>query len=244
MKARSVLVAVCIVLACMVSTASAALISIDLNGVRGTATPVTYSGAAVIGAAGDVWNGYTIDNAVDRPVTPPQSGFLFDSTGAATTVKFQTGPICGDEVGGLGNALVNDVAYVRGPIVDDPGAPLSTTLTLSGLAGNYDVYLYAGAGHVKYSADFTIGSVTKGTAYGSVFAGSWVEGTNYVKFSNVPTTGGILEITFAGDADNPYDGGYAVCNGLQIQSIPEPSTLILLIGGLIGFLAYAWKRRK
>jgi hypothetical protein len=29
-----------------------------------------------------------------------------------------------------------------------------------------------------------------------------------------------------------------------IESVPEPTTLVLLATGLFGFLAYAWRKRK
>jgi len=33
-------------------------------------------------------------------------------------------------------------------------------------------------------------------------------------------------------------------DGSGVATIPEPSTLALLAGGLVGLLAYAWRKRK
>ena len=31
---------------------------------------------------------------------------------------------------------------------------------------------------------------------------------------------------------------------MTVTSVPEPSALVLLAGGLIGLLAYAWRKRR
>lgn len=250
MKTRIGLVVMGLVLACLASTASAASINIDING-KGTPsqTPVTYSGAAAIGAAGDVWNGYLVDSSLvegERVVSPAQSGFLVDSTGAATTVKFQIGAVCSDAPGGIGSDLANDLCYVRSPnLSGDPAPPTSTTFTLQGLTANalYDVYLYAGAPVTNYTSTFTIGSTTKTTAH-SVFSGTWTENTNYVKITGAADASGVLQGTLAGDVNNFIAGGYAVWNGLQVtEAVPEPSSMMVLATGVISLVCYAWRKR-
>lgn len=244
MKTRIGLVAMSLVVACVASTASATLINIDING-KGSAAPVTYSGAAAIGTTGDTWNGYLVDSSLGtRVVSPAQSGFLQDSAGAATTVKFQIGAVCSDgPVGIAGNALANDLCYVRSPnVTNDLAPPTSTTFTLQGLQANglYDIYLYAAAPVVNYTSSFTVGATTKTTAH-SAFGGTWVEDTNFVKFSSVAAgADGSLQGIFAGDANGT---SYAVWSGVQIQSVPEPSTLVMLVVGLLGLLCYAWRKR-
>jgi hypothetical protein len=54
-------------------------------------------------------------------------------------------------------------------------------------------------------------------------------------------TGGSIFITFA-----PQTGsGEADLNGLQIVSTsPEPCSLVILATGLLGLLAYAWRKRR
>jgi hypothetical protein len=229
----------------MALTVSAASINIDINGKSGeTQAPVTYSGAAAIGAAGDVWNGYLVDSSLGgRVVSPAQSEYLVDSTGAATTVKFQIGAVCSDAPGGMGNALANDLCYVRSVnTVGDPEPPTSTTFALQGLQANglYDVYLYAAAPVTAYTSSFTIGSTTKTTAH-SVFAGTWVENTNYVKIRAMAGGDGSLQGTLAGDVNND---SYGVWGGLQVTAaVPEPSSIMLVVTGLFGLLCYAWRKR-
>jgi hypothetical protein len=42
-----------------------------------------------------------------------------------------------------------------------------------------------------------------------------------------------------------YSAGYNVgMFGLAASTIPEPSTALLLVSGVIGLLAYAWRKRK
>lgn len=64
--------------------------------------------------------------------------------------------------------------------------------------------------------------------------------SNYVEFANVamPTNFTIR----AGAAS----GQYAILNGIQIveHAVPEPTTAALLLTGLLGLLAYAWRTRK
>jgi hypothetical protein len=48
-------------------------------------------------------------------------------------------------------------------------------------------------------------------------------------------------ITYTGDTSH---ASYPEFSGFQLRTIPEPSTITLLIIGLIGLLAYAWRRRR
>ena len=54
---------------------------------------------------------------------------------------------------------------------------------------------------------------------------------------------------YMNDALHPNQtGGNAMAqvwfDGIQATQSPEPSTLILLVAGLVGLLAYAWRKRK
>ena len=54
------------------------------------------------------------------------------------------------------------------------------------------------------------------------------------------TFGSGDEVTFAVDGVHLASGEYT----LGVASVPEPGTLVLLATGLIGLLAYAWRKRK
>jgi hypothetical protein len=52
-------------------------------------------------------------------------------------------------------------------------------------------------------------------------------------------------VVYLSQGDNPYVTGpqYYIDN-VRLSAVPEPSTFILLTSGLIGLLAYAWRKRK
>lgn len=220
---------------CWSSTAVATtLLNIDVNGVSGSqGDPATYSGAAAIGAAGDVWNSYLVDR---RPssglIDPAQSDNLVYADTTASTVRFDLTSCWPDNLGG--NALMGQYAAVA----DSLGAS-SATFTLSGLAPSsvYNLYLYGKQGW-STATTFTVGTESQSTSSGA-FDGTFTTGRDYVRFANV-----------AADATGTITGTmtaaaiYGAINGLQLQSVPEPSTIVLAAAGLIGLLAYAWRRRK
>jgi len=47
------------------------------------------------------------------------------------------------------------------------------------------------------------------------------------------------------DGTAPYTGGYRLwLTSASLLTVPEPGTLVLLVSGLIGLAAYAWRKRK
>ncbi len=96
--------------------------------------------------------------------------------------------------------------------------------------GNYYVLIAShGATDVWY--DGGIDAVT-GQTFGTTVSGMW--GWN----TEIPAVGASSPIQVISTGSNGYGGanmGYAV---------PEPSTIVLLTAGLIGLLAYAWRKRK
>jgi hypothetical protein len=84
-------------------------------------------------------------------------------------------------------------------------------------------------GYTKIT-DVDTGSANLNAAMGvSISDASGSLGTyQYLVFVISPNTGG----TFYGEID------------VQAAAVPEPSTLALLAGGLLGLIAYAWRKRK
>ena len=126
--------------------------------------------------------------------------------------------------------MVDSYAYI-------PSGTADSTLTFNGLdnAKTYDLYFYQANGVAANSTGvFTIGTDVR-TAANSGQNSAFIENDNYVKFSGLSPSGGVI----TGTANSG-----ASIDGFQLVEIPEPSTLVLLASGLIGLLCYAWRKRK
>lgn len=214
--------------------ARASLINVDFN----TDSSVTYSGAAIVGSAGDKWNGIDGGNLG----TPANSSnvALLDAAGAATGVTLSMAGTSGAyDSAGFGcligsspfAALMCDYVY--------RSAAAAATVTLVGLTPGaaFDLILYASADVAGRITDFALDGVTKSVT--AAPAASFVSGTNYVQFSGAVGANGVLSFTFAGPAEGNLDG-------LQLTqtpngAVPEPATLALV--GL-GLAAAGWRRKS
>ncbi len=217
--------------------ANATLINVDFgpnsdgNGTFTSGVGETYSGpGAVVGSAGDKWN-----------VTPRTSGaILYDSANQTTGITLTTSGGLGEGTAAAGSSF-KDSSFNKltwDNLIVTSGSSL--TVTLSGVtAGSYNLYLYAvppGDGEDRvgtYTANgksVAIGPNNSNTTF--------LEGANYGVLRDVVVGSDhllTLAVTTAGETD---------FNGFQLQSVPEPSSLILLGVGLCSLLAYAWRKRK
>lgn len=194
--------------------ARADLISIDFNAVGGA----TQSGAAVIGAAGDQWNGI-------NPSTTPGPHALNTTTGAASGVSLT--------IVNMGQILFNappppftSTPYASlmqdGCLIGSPSPPAS--MTFSGLVANqaYELYFYAqGVAGVASSTTFTINGTPK-TVNSDGTTNTFIEGTTYGHFASVLASGaGTLTISITGGGNWP-----GLLNGLQLSSqVPAPGAM-------------------
>lgn len=194
-----------------------------------------YSGQ---GAYADPGNNYW--NAVTS--TAGGSNFLASDGTTVTTLSFSVAGIPSGQIGQGGTpafagGLLADYYYVIGTT--------AATFTIGGLTTGhrYDFYFYSQAGSsgaTNRAATFTLdGNEQDLTAY---LSGSFVEGTNYVKFSLTPE-GTSLSGSFVGS----LGGNEAELNGLQIvdhgAAIPEPSSYAVL-AGLVALGLVVWRRRR
>lgn len=246
MRSQIVLGVLGIALAGWVPTVSATLLNVEINGRSDSSQSTTdHSGAAAIGASGDVWNHYVVDSfsgGTFLAVDPAQSRNLIYADGTSSTVRFDLGLITANAETYTSNALASEFAFVKGGNVAWEIPPTSAVFTLTGLApnGHYDVYLYCASSNSAYQSTFTIGSSSVTSTPGG-FDGSFVANRDYVTFLDVTADGsGAIQGTFSGG--NPSN--FAMFNGLQLQQIPEPTALVLLLSGMTGLLAYAWRRRR
>lgn len=149
--------------------------------------------------------------------------------------------------GTIGNAVMENFA-------DSPG---NYTYTLNnvnaGVGSLYDVYVYtsrvfSNTGVTQFdvngqtlflSNESTVGDYSESGFATQALAEANLSAGNYVKFSNVSLD--TLTIGITGLTDTTNGGNLAAVNGIQIVSVPEPSSAALL--GL-GGLALILRRRK
>ena len=249
LKYLSVLVVFAVALTLGVAQVQAAFMAVNFD--FEPASHVTYSGIGAAPDAGTYWNSFPSTASGFVSTVESYTGTAKASDGSTvTSVKLWVVDNSSSDypyTGAPSNLLRDYFNYYTGStpqtIDNAPG------FTIGGLATNgiYDLYLYSctGSWH-NATTEFSVGGVQKGV--GNTTNQSFVENDNYVKFTGLtPDASGYLD-------GNKYwgplgsDGTYnAVFNGLQIVetgTVPEPGTIILLATGLLGLLAYAWRKRK
>jgi len=195
----------------------AQLINVDFNqnnglswGGGGPNPGPTMSGAAVLGTAGDQWNGINVNSGTNIS--------LKHADGTASTVKMTFTSGGGYDANSFGgstpfagtpwDALMEDYLY-------NSGAP--KTIALSGLATNsaYNLILYNAAN--TNAAGRTTYFIVNGIAQSSTWDGTsstLIAGVDYVEFSSALSDGtGNLAITYTGNGSGEGD-----IDGFQIQS--------------------------
>jgi len=80
----------------------------------------------------------------------------------------------------------------------------------------------------------------------SLYAGYWglldIAPTGNSRYVQIVGTSKMSEITWEG---NTFTEGWGMISEVQFsQVVPEPSSIIMSIAGMIGLLAYAWRKRK
>ena len=190
-------------------------VNFTLNSSAGSGGPnpsPTMSGAAVLGAAGDQWNGISTSSGSGIPL------IYANGSNSTVTMTFTSGGGFNvNDYGGstpfastLYNALMENYLYNNGTL---------QTIMLSGLAASsaYKLVLYnaantAAAGRTTY---FTV----NGHAQSSTWNGSsstLIAGVDYVEFASALSDGsGNLATTYTGAGTAEGD-----INGFQIQAAP------------------------
>ena len=208
----------------MASPAAATLVNVDFNS-NGPGTLVgTFSGTGVLG--GGTWNGVT----VDRTAQTLASTALLDSSGTASGISvaipaFQGAWNLATQSASAWKPLLGDYVYVT------QAGQSTATISLSGLGSStaWDLVFYAANGQGEGS-DFTIGGITKRTTDSGGIGATLTAGDEYVAFTNVFSDSlGTISITWSNYAETPG----SVLNGFQIQSVPEPSGLALLVVAVV-----------
>jgi hypothetical protein len=198
-------------------SAQAQLINVNFTqnssaGEGGSSPGPTMSGAAVLGAPGDLWNGINGANGSRTPLV------YANGSSSPVTMTFTSGggynvydyggstPFTGTPY----NALMETYLY-------NGGVP--QTITLSGLEPN-SIYKLVAYNAANTSA---AGRTTYFTVNGNTMAGTWngtsntlIAGVDYLEFPSVLSDGfGNLVVTYTGSGTTEGD-----INGFQIQASP------------------------
>jgi hypothetical protein len=207
------------------------LINVDLN--SGAST--TYTGAAVLGTAGDFWNG--INLSTGSPAFLGTTGLNYsDNTASGITIALS--PFHSSFNLG-GSSLMGDYAYIYSAGTNN--GPVN--IILSGFAANSvvnSIILFGGNGNAQ-NASFTIGAETKTTSDSGPIGVTLTENDEFVRFDNIIADGsGVIQIAWT----NPTGGSnWSAFNGMQINQVPEPSVALLGALGLLGLLGLMRRRR-
>jgi hypothetical protein len=215
---------------------AADLINVDFGShLRGGGQTVMEVGFAATGiSANDYWNFYSNDNPDG---TWKVNGFL-------SNLKYAGGVASGVGI------TVNNADGSWGYAGSDPMfsawiyslSDVQTSVSVANLsAGTYNFYLYAGDSQFNLK----VGNKDYGTKVAYVDAATlnpppWVEGKQYVLFSNVEVGASQTALISLG-AGQDYPKG--IIAGMQIELVPEPScSMLLCFGGL--FLAYRARKTR
>lgn len=175
-----------------------------------------------------------------------------ESSSTSNVINFATQPSSTNALGTVHNTGIYTAGSVNvdGIFSGSSGQDAAQGVLVENLLpGLYDIYFVGRNTNKSGSDPHTIfaSAVTSGATtfdYGSLTGvsytnstNSWAEGTTYAKLSVLLAAGQSLALASEGTDDRGF------INAIQIVGVPEPSSLWLLLGGLIP-LAAGWLRRR
>jgi hypothetical protein len=225
------------------SGARADLINVQFGITGGTSA---YTGAGVLGAAGNQWNHVFGISGTSGNNIP-----LVDAAGAATgaslsytTAGFFDASVDGIFKGSPYQSLLTSYMFNQSNGFGSPG-----TVTLSGLVpdATYELILYSVANAVGRSTLFTVDGMSE--AVTPTNTQNLIQGNNYAELFVGADASGDLQITFAENGVAPGSPTStfpeANLNGIQLTQVPvpEPSTIALVATGLFGLGLILYRRK-
>ena len=205
-------------------SAWADLFNVDFGAGTGPSLKVGFAATGI--TANDYWNYYTRDNPDGSWKVNGSLANLKDAGGQTSSVGLTINN--GD---GAWSYPTSD-PMLAGYIYSLSGGTLQTIVTVTDLpAGNYNFYLYGADSHFNLK----VGATDYGTkiSYDNplIDPPPWLEGQQYVRFSDVPVGTSQSVVITPGTGVDYYQG---IIGGLQVELIPEPSgCLVLGLGGLL-----------
>ncbi len=156
------------------------------------------------------------------------------------TAAYYTGPYP-SAVSGIAQTALEDSVYV--------GLGAGLLVTMSGLNDSNTYNLLAYGGRLNSSSTpqpWTLVTGSSPSATTQSFA-CLSNSTAVVQWNTVQSVGGVIAFNMVDiDGTGGPTGSITAMGFLSVQEVPapEPSTFALAACGLLGLLAYAWRRRK
>jgi hypothetical protein len=169
---------------------------------------------------------------------------LINDSGAATAaaVDWSSNNTWRSGIGNRNNATGGDSQLMNGYLdyLDgaEPTDHVVPTITVNGLdaalgSDLYDVYVYIqGDSSQVRGGEWTVNGVTKSLVDDAPFDGTYVAGENYLKFSGI--SGDSIMVSSLAVSLGGGETLRAPINGIEIQGVPEPCSVLLLGLGAVG----------
>lgn len=202
-----------------------------------------YTGAGVVGAAGDYWN----------PSGFSASGLsLKDSSNTLTSVTFSNSGSGGQftTFSTWGFQGTSYAALMKGYLFSNVDSSSPNTFTFAGLDNSktYSLYIYSqgDSGANGRRLGVNVGGTTSTTTSSVATANTFILNQNYLLFSNLTPTAGQIQGTWWKVA------GEAVINGMQLLEnggggggeVPEPASAAIALMFLGGGALRKWRKMR
>lgn len=202
----------------VLTVANATLFNVDIN----AGTSATYNGAAVIGSAGNLWNGLNGGNAFNGTVlfdTGGKSNLLVTASlscpvGSGPAASYdpngQTKPVPLDLMGdyACGAGTLNELVFTFGHLAPFNGQP-------------YTLVVYSAGDYIGEACNITVNGVTQETSSTSRDINDGL-GICYVIFTGVVSNGTVTITVDPADDPNYSRSEFAILNGAQLQILNPP----------------------